>query len=79
MSRLKDNAKINDVEELPIKYSDEKEGLLPKESEILFDKKVRLGSQYSNLTKHTYRIIKIIDSMGKELTFVTNLMKISSE
>lgn len=79
VSRLKDNAKINDVEELPITYSDEKDGLLPKESKIVFDKKVRLGSQYINLTKQTYRIIKIIDPSGKELTFVTNLMKFSSE
>lgn len=79
VSRLKDNAKINDIEELPITYSNEKDGLLPKGSTIVFDKKVRLGSQYSNLTKQTYRIIKIIDSNGKELTFVTNLMKFSSE
>lgn len=79
VSRLKDNAHINEIEELPITYADEEDGLLPKETTIMFDKKVRLGSQYINLTKKTYRIIKIIDSNGKELTFVTNLMKFSSE
>lgn len=79
VSRLKDNAHINEIEELPITYADEEDDLLPKETTIMFDKKVRLGSQYINLTKKTYRIIKIIDSNGKELTFVTNLMKFSSE
>ena len=79
VSRLKDNASINEIEELPITYSDEKDGLLSKGTSIVFDKKVRLGSQYINLTKKTYRIIKIIDPSGKELTFVTNLMKFSSE
>lgn len=79
VSRLKDNASINEIEELPITYSDEKEGLLSKGTSIVFDKKVRLGSRYINLTKKTYRIIKIIDPSGKELTFVTNLMKFSSE
>ena len=43
--RLKDNAKINNIEELPITYSNEKDSLLSKESTIVFDKKVRLGSQ----------------------------------
>lgn len=79
VSRLKHNAKINDIEELPITFSNEKDGLLPKETKIIFDKKVRLGSQYINLTKQTYRIIKIIDPTGKELTFVTNLMRFFSE
>lgn len=79
VSRLKDNASINEIEELPITYSDEEDGLLPKATSIVFDKKVRLGNPYINLTKKTYRIIKVIDSSGKELTFVTNLMKFSSE
>ena len=79
ISRLKDNAKITTVEELPITFSNEKDGLLPKESKIIFDKKVRLGSEYINLTKHSYRIIKIIDPTGKELTFVTNVMQFASE
>ena len=50
-----------------------------KGSTIIFDKKVRLGSEYLNLTKEAYRIMKIIDPTDKELTFVTNVMKFSSE
>ena len=65
VSRLKDNAKINDVEGLPITCSDVKDGLLPKESKIMFNEKVRLGNQYINLSKRIYRIIKIIDSKGE--------------
>jgi hypothetical protein len=79
ISRLKDNAKITTLEELPITYSDERGGLLPKGSTIIFDKKIRLGSEYVNLTREAYRIIKIIDPTGKELTFVTNVMKFASE
>lgn len=55
VSQLKDNATINLVEELPVTYSEGK--LLAKGSTILFDKKVKLGSAYINLTKKTYRII----------------------
>lgn len=79
VSRLKDNAKITVVEELPITYSEEKNGLLPKGCTILFDRKVRLGSEYINLTKQTYRIVKIIDRTGKELTFITNVIHFASE
>ena len=79
VSRLKDNAKITVTEELPITYSEEKNGLLPKGSTILFDRRVRLGSEYSNLTKQTYRIVKIVDLTGKELTFITNVMSFASE
>ena len=67
ISCLKDNAKITVVEELPITYSEEKDGLLPKDSNIIFDKKVRLGSGYINQTKKIYRIVKIIDLTGKSL------------
>lgn len=79
VSRLKDNAKITVTEELPITYSEEKNGLLPKGCTILFDRKVRLGSEYINLTKQTYRIVKIVDLTGKELTFITNVMQFASE
>ena len=79
VSRLKDNAKITVIEELPITYSEEKNGLLPKGCTILFDRKVRLGSEYINLTKQAYRIVKIIDGTGKELTFITNVMHFASE
>ncbi len=79
VSRLKDNVSINEIEELPITYSDEEDGLLPKVTSIVFDKKVPLGNAYINLTKKTYRIIRVNDSSGKELTFITKLMKFSSE
>ncbi|MGL5676699.1 MAG: IS4 family transposase [Cellulosilyticaceae bacterium] len=79
ISRLKDNAKITLVEDLPITYSNEGDELLSKESTIVFDKKVRLGSEYINQTKKAYRIVKIIDPTGKELTFVTNVMQFASE
>ena len=79
VSRLKDNAKITVTEELPITYSEEKNELLPKGCTILFDRRVRLGSEYINLTKQTYRIVKIVDPTGKELTFITNVMQFASE
>lgn len=79
VSRLKDNAKITEIQNLEITYSTADHPLLDKESKIIFDKKVRLGSEYINHTKHIYRIIKIIDSTGKELTFITNVMDFASE
>lgn len=77
ISRLKDNAKINLIEELPVTYATE--NLLPKKTTIVYDQKVRLGSENINLTKQNYRIIHLIDPTGKELTFVTNVMDYTSE
>lgn len=79
VSRLKDNAKITEIENLDITYSSFDAPLLDKETHIIFDKKVRLGNEYVNLTKHTYRIIKIIDTAGKKLTFITNVIDFASE
>jgi hypothetical protein len=79
ISRLKDNAKITVIQELPITHSTVKDGLLPKGKAIVFDKKVRLGSQYINQTEKAYRIVKIIDLTGKGLTFVTNVIQFASE
>ncbi len=79
VTRIKDNAAFTVIEESPVTYCKDKEELLPKDSTIVFDKKVRLGSEYSNLTKKTYRIVKIIDPVKKELTFVTNIMHLNSE
>lgn len=31
------------------------------------------------MTKETYRIVRIVDSTGKEFTFVTNVMRFTSE
>jgi hypothetical protein len=58
ISRLKDNAKITAIEELPITHSTEKDGLLPKGSTIVFHKKVCLGNEYINQTKKAYSIVK---------------------
>jgi len=38
-----------------------------------------LGSTYTYQTKQEYRIIKIVDSKGKELIFVTNIEDLLSE
>lgn len=76
VSRLKDNAKFQEIEDLPITKCPDHEALLAKDITIVFDKKVRLGNVYQNLTKCNYRIIGISDSTGKMLTFVTNLMDI---
>ncbi len=46
---------------------------------IIYDKIVFLGNEYINKTKKQYRIIKIIDTKGKELIFVTNIFNLSSE
>lgn len=39
VSRLKENTSINEIQKLPITYSNEKDGLLPKETTIVFDKR----------------------------------------
>lgn len=79
VSRLKDNAKFKEVIDLLITQCKKSQSLLPLGSTIICDRKVRLGTESINLTKHFYRIIKIIDPTGKELTFVTNLMCYNSE
>ena len=79
VSRLKDNAKFKEVDDLPVTKCPDIDSLLPNNINILFDKKVRLGNVYQNLTKCTYRIIGISDETGKTLTFVTNLMNYTSE
>lgn len=77
ISRLKDNAVIEEIRELKVSYSEET--LLDTGTKIIFDKIVKLGSQYTYKTKEEYRIIKIIDNKGKELTFVTNVQDLLSE
>lgn len=79
VSRLRDNAKFKEAIDLPITQCKKDQSLLPPGSTIIYDKKVRLGTESINLTEHFYRIIKIIDPTGKELTFVTNLMCYNSE
>lgn len=79
VSRLKDNAQFTEVENLDVSYCASDDALLGKGTIISYDKKVRLGNEYINQTKHNYRIIKIIDQAGKELTFVTNVMGFTSE
>lgn len=77
ISRLKDNAVIEELRELKVSYSEET--LLDTGTKILFDKVVKLGSPDTYQTKEEYRIIKIIDSKGQELTFVTNIDDLLSE
>ncbi len=79
VSHLKDNAKFKEAINLPITQYNKTQPLLLAASTIIYDKKVRLGKESINLTKHFYRVVKIIDHIGKELIFVTNLMCYSSE
>ncbi len=77
ITRLKDNAVITDDEVLEITHSKLK--LLDKDIKIIYDKIVYLGNEYINKTTKKYRIIKIIDSKGQVLTFLTNIFTLSSE
>lgn len=77
ISRIKDNAVIEEIRELKVSYSEET--LLDTGSKILFDKVVKLGSPDTYQTREEYRIIKIVDSKGEELTFVTNIHDLLSE
>jgi len=79
VSRLKDNAILTEIEDLKVTYCKANDSLLSKDTMILYDKKVRLGNPYLNQTRHAYRVIKIIDPTGKELTFLTNVMDFTSE
>ncbi len=77
VTRLKDNAITKEIRELKVSYSEEK--LLDTGTKIIYDKVVKLGSTYTYQTKQEYRIIKIVDSKGKELIFVTNIEDLLSE
>jgi len=77
VTRLKDNAITKEIRELKVSYSEEK--LLDTGTKIIYDKIVKLGSPYTYQTKQEYRIIKIVDSKGKELIFVTNIEDLLSE
>lgn len=79
ISRLKDNANYSEFENLKVSRCKKGEELLKQGTEFIYDKKVKLGTKKDDKTKYNYRIIKIIDPVGKELTFVTNLMKYNSE
>lgn len=77
VSRLKDNAIVNNIEELKVTYAETK--LLDDKTKIIFDQVVQLGSDPTYKTQKSYRLIKIIDSKNKELVFVTNIFDLSSE
>lgn len=77
VTRLKDNAVVEDIRELKVSHSDER--LLDIGTKIIYDKVVKLGSPYTYQTKQEYRIIKIVDNTSKELTFVTNIEDLLSE
>jgi len=77
ITRLKDNAITEEVESLKITYSEDK--LLSKEIKLISDKLIKLGDLYTYQTKKTYRVIELIDDKGKQLTFVTNILDLSTE
>lgn len=77
VTRLKHNAVVTEVKDLKISHSYER--LLDVGTRIIYDKIVKLGSKYTYQTKQEYRLIKIIDKTGKELTFVTNIDDLFSE
>lgn len=77
ITRLKENALIEETKDLKVSYSEKR--LLDIGTEIIYDKAVKLGSPTNYQTKEEYRIIKIIDKQGKELTFVTNIDDLFSE
>lgn len=55
VTRLKDNAVINEIKELQITYTESK--LLDNKTQILYDKVVQLASEYSNKIKKSMKII----------------------
>lgn len=77
ITRLKDNAIIEEINDLKVSYSEKR--FLDVGTEIIYDKVVKLGSPGTYQTKEDYRIIKIIDKQGKKLTFVTNIDDLLSE
>ena len=66
--RLKKNAVIRVVEEFN----------LPKESTVLADKMVYIGST-TNRTENVFRIVDVLDSKGKEMRLITNRFDISAD
>lgn len=77
ITRLKDNAVIKEVQSLDVTYSETT--LLDTDIKIIYDKVVYLGNEYNTKTKQKYRIIKILTPENKELIFLTNVFKLSSE
>lgn len=77
VTRLKDNAVVSKIKDLKVSHA--QEPLLDSNTQIISDKIVYLGNSHINKTKKQYRIVKIIDSKGKELNFVTNIMHLTSE
>ncbi|MBC8060693.1 MAG: IS4 family transposase [Clostridiaceae bacterium] len=77
ITRIKDNSIIQTIKELKPTYSEKT--LLDTGTKIIYDKIVKLGNPATYQTKNEYRIIRIIDSTGKELTFVTNIDDLFSE
>lgn len=77
ITRLKDNAVYEECQNLkPTHCEDIK---LLEDVEIIFDKVVYLGNEYTTKTKFPYRIIKVKDKQQKELVFVTNIFDLCTE
>jgi hypothetical protein len=77
ITRLKDNAAITEVSKLEISYSDHM--LLDDSINIIEDTICYLGTEGINITNSKYRVITVVDSEGKMLTFVTNIFEYTSE
>ncbi|EPY6469334.1 MULTISPECIES: transposase [Clostridium] len=60
-------------------YCDCNHKLLDKDTEIIYNKIVYLRHNYNYKTKEKYRVIKIVDSQNREITFVTNIFNLSTE
>jgi hypothetical protein len=77
ITRLKDNAAITEVTNLEVTYSETT--LLDDSINIIQDVICYLGTKDINITEKQYRVISVIDSDGKILTFVTNIFEYTSE
>lgn len=77
ITRLKDNAALDEINSCKITYSDII--LLDDSINIIEDIICNLGTKGINLTKNQYRVISVLDSEGKILTFVTNIFEYTSE
>ncbi|ADG00498.1 hypothetical protein FDC22_05775 [Clostridium botulinum] len=75
----KNNAVIDEFKKLYITYYDSEHRLLDKNTRTRYYKDAYLGNKYNYKTKKEYRIIKILDSKNRGITFITNIFKLSTE
>lgn len=77
ITRLKDNAAITEVNNLEITYPETM--LLDDSINIVEDIICYLGTKDINMTDKQYRVISVVDSCDRILTFVTNIFEYTSE